>query len=317
MILAADIGGTRARLALFPEKGPLRPKKLRIFTSRDFRGAGSLLRAYLHLAGESPRLAVLALAGPVLGQKVHLTNLGWRVSAQALRQTLGLEEVGLLNDLEAVAYGVTALPASQFESVKPGRPRGAVSVLVAPGTGLGEAVLIRKSWPPVVLPTEGGHAEFPADSEEEWQLYRELKARYGHVSLERVISGPGLAAVFEFFSGKNLSPEEIVRRAGEGDPHAERAVRLVARALGREAGTLVLKTLALAGVYLAGGLAPALRPWFESELVPAFLEKGRLREILLRVPVWLIKHPYPALMGAALYGRLLRSGSHVRSPKDR
>ncbi len=317
MILAADIGGTKARLALFPEKGPLRPRKLKVLASRDFRGVLSLLKAYLRLAGESPRLAVLALAGPVLGQKVHLTNLGWTVSAQALKGPLRLESVILLNDLEAVAYGVMALSRQHFELVKPGRPRGAVSAIVAPGTGLGEAILIRKNWPPVVLPTEGGHADFPADSEEEWRLYRRLKERYGHVSLERIISGPGLSAVFESFSGESLPPEEIVRQATEGNPYAEKAVRLVARALGREAGNLALKTLALSGVYLAGGLAPALRPWFETEFIPAFLEKGRVRKILEKVPVRLIRHPYPALLGAALYARLLQSESRARFPKGR
>ncbi|WP_297057172.1 glucokinase [Thermosulfurimonas sp.] len=304
MILAADIGGTRARVALFEESGPLRPRRLRVFSSREFTGLLPLLRRYLAQTGESPRLASLALAGPVLGRKVHLTNLGWRVEASALEKGLGLERVFLLNDLEALAYALPALSSSQVEILKPGRPRGRVCAVVAPGTGLGEAILIRASQGPLVLPTEGGHAEFPPQTEEEWALFRHLRERYGHVSLERVISGPGLTSVGAFFSGRESPPEDIVSRAREGDPAAEKAVRLVARALGREAGSLAVKTLALGGVYLAGGLAPALKPWFAEEFLPAFLDKGRLRSFLEKIPVKLVRHPYAALLGAARYARL-------------
>lgn len=306
MILAADIGGTRSRLALFREEGPLRPLKPRIFPSRDFRGLSELLRSYLEEVRERPRRVVLALAGPILGARVHLTNLGWTVSVAGLKRNLGFEEVFLLNDLEAAAYGIPVLSGARVRTVKAGGGRGRVAVVVAPGTGLGEAILVRSGPRPLVLPTEGGHAEYPPASDEEWALYRELRRRYGHVSLERVISGPGLTEVYAFFSGETVSPEEIIERARGGDPPADRAVRLVTRALGREAGTLALKTLALGGVYLSGGLAPALSPWFENEFLPAFLDKGRLREILLKIPVRLITHPAPALLGAAFYARSMR-----------
>lgn len=305
MLLCGDLGGTRARLALFSESGPLRPQKLKIYPSKDFRGVGHLIRIYLEETGARPEAAVLSLAGPVLGQEVHLTNLDWHVSVANLRRAFGFKKVYLLNDLEAAAYGIPKLRSRDLEILQRGRPPfGRVSAIVAPGTGLGEAILVRTKKFILALPTEGGHTEFPADNEEEWHIYQECKRRFGHASLERILSGPGLALLHEIFSGgEKKSPEEVVDLARKGYPPAEKAVRTLVRILGREAGNLALKSLALGGVYLAGGLSPTLLPWLKEEFLPAFSDKGRLRDLLLRIPVKVVLHPYPALFGAAEFYR--------------
>ncbi len=316
MILAADLGGTRARLGLFKKKGPFKVRELRVYSSRDFSGPTALFKTYLKETRARPEMLVLAVAGPVLGATVHLTNLGWTVVSTRLAAALEIPHVAVLNDLQAVGYALGILSRKDFEVWRPGKPQGQVAAVLAPGTGLGECLVKGvKSWG-TVLPTEGGHVEFPADTEEEWRLYQHLKARYGHVSVERVASGSGLTTVYHWLSGKELPAEEIVSRARTGEPQAERAVRLVARALGREAGNLILKGLALQGLYLTGGLAPALRPWFEEEFLPALEAKGRLESLLKKVPVKLIVHPYPGLLGAARWGRLLLSGLRAFLPKD-
>ena len=305
MLLCVDVGGTRARLALFPENGALRPRKPRVYPSKDFRGIVHLLRRYLEETGVRPEAVVLPLAGPVLGPRVRLTNLGWEVSVVGLRRAFSFKKVYLLNDLEAAAYGIPKLKARDLNVLQRGRPpRGKVSVIVAPGTGLGEAILVRTPEFVLALPTEGGHAEFSADSEEEWRIYQECKRRFGHASLERILSGPGLALLYEMFSGGEIkSPEEVVELARKGHPPAEKAVKILARVLGREAGNLALKTLALGGVYLAGGLSPILLPWLKEEFLSAFSDKGRLKTLLLRIPVRVVLHPYVALLGAAEFYR--------------
>ncbi|QJA06461.1 ROK family protein [Thermosulfurimonas marina] len=304
MILAADIGGTRSRLGLGTLEGPFRLSRVEILENAAFRSPKTLLKRYLSTLSEVPEMGVLAVAGPVQGRRARLTNLGWKVDAGELERALGFPFF-LLNDLEAAAYGLFKVPASEVEKIKPGRRRGAVVAVLGVGTGLGEALLVRHF--PLALASEGGHAEYPVDTEEEWGLYRFLKGRFGHVSLERVISGPGLSNVYAYFSGRESSPEEILAAARKGEREALSAVRLVVRALGREASSLVLKALALSGVYLLGGLAQALRPWLDREFEEAFLAKGRLRELLEKVPVYLVRHPSPALLGAALYGRILRA----------
>jgi len=304
VILVADIGGTRARLALAPSQGPFRLRALKVFKSASFRGLIPLLQTYLSDLRDLPQRGVLAVAGPVEGPRARLTNLGWQVDARKLKKTFGFP-FHLLNDLEAAAYGILKIPRSQMERIKAGRPRGAVAAVMGVGTGLGEAFLYRDG--PLVLPGEGGHTEYPADTEEEWGLYRFLRSLFGHVSLERVISGPGLSNVYRYLAGQEASPEEILAAAGKGEDLALSAIRLVVRALAREASSLVLKTLALSGVYLLGGLAQALRPWLlDEEFQRTFLAKGRLRGILEKVPIYLVTHPSPALLGATLYGRLPR-----------
>ncbi len=321
MILCADIGGTRARLAVFSWDGPLRPRHLRIYPSREFSGLGELLRTYFQETRVQPEWGVLSLAGPVLGRHVHLTNLGWKVSASRIERRLGLKRVFLLNDLEAKAYGLPVLSGKHLKVLHPGRPsRARVSAVLAPGTGLGEALLVRLEREFLALPTEGGHADFPADTEEEWRVYQEARRRFGHASLERILSGPGLSFLYEALTGEaGLSPEEILARARKRAPAAERTVRIFVRILAREAGNLALKSLALGGIFLGGGLSPALWPWLVEEFIPSFVAKGRLEPLLRRIPVKVITHPYPALLGAAAFARQKGSpppGSPAHSRKD-
>ncbi len=303
MILGADIGGTNARFAIFRD-GSLRPLKLRVYPSSEFKGVVPLVKRYLDECGCVPEVASLSLAGPVRGSAVYLTNLGWRVDASRLKKAFGFREVFLVNDLEATSYGIAGLSSTHTELLYKGKPPyGRVFAVVAPGTGLGESVFLKLKERLVVLPSEGGHVEIPVDSEEEWRIYERVKEVFGHASVERVVSGPGLSFLFEYFSGRSASPEEVVRLASQGDSVAERAVVTLVKFLAREAGNLALKVLPFGGLFLAGGLSVPLLPWLKRYFLEEFLNKGRLREVLERIPIRVVKYRFCALVGAAAFAR--------------
>ncbi len=312
MLLAADIGGTKTQVAVYELTGPLRPKALVTYQSRGFKNLGSLLKTYLSETGFRPRYASLAVAGTVIRGQVKMVNLGWKFSRAELRRALGVKELFLLNDLEAMAFAVPHIPSRYLETLHQVRrdPRGNIGVIAA-GTGLGEAMLIRHEAPyPIPVATEAGHAEFTPTDDLEWALYQWLAQRFDHVSLERIISGPGIENVYRFLREKEgqkaglSSAKEISQKALEGaDPLAQKALKIFIKAYGREAGNLALRCLATGGIFIGGGIAPKILPLIKSGLlVKAFLAKGRLSEFVKKVPVWVIVHPYPVLLGAAVYG---------------
>ena len=313
MLLAGDLGGTKTLLAFYPLKGPARPQKLKQYPTRQFRSPTALIKTYLAETGARPKRVSLAVAGPVLRGRVDMVNVGWRFSASALARALAVDEVFLLNDLEALAYAVPHLDKKYLYPLKPGRrdPQGNVAVLAA-GTGLGRSFLIKRHLSsPVPVATEGGHVDFAPWDELTWELYQFLARRFGHVSVERVVSGPGLENIYEFLcqregvtprfsSAKEIGPAGL---SGE-DPLARKALEIFIYAYGKEAGNWALSCLATGGVMLGGGIAPKLLPLIaEKPFQEGFLAKGRFRDFLARIPVFLIKHPYPVLYGAALFGR--------------
>ncbi len=322
MILAADVGGTKTHLALYrPGAEPRRPLVDRKVSSRDYTSLSSLIMDFLRESpGEIDR-AILGIAGPVLENRVTTTNLPWEVSADSIARDLNARQVWLLNDLEATAWGLSTLGLEDLEVLQGGRPGLGNRALIAAGTGLGEAALVWDGarWLPSA--SEGGHTDFGPVDDFEDELLRYLRARYGHVSYERVLSGPGLADLYRFCAetGRETANPDVARRFAEavdpapvvteaglsGEcPRARLALARFVRIYGAEAGNLALKTLATGGLFVAGGIAPRILPLLrEGDFVERFTDKGRMTHVLRRIPVVVVRRPETALWGAAAYAQ--------------
>jgi len=319
MILAGDVGGTKTSLALYRrEGGGLLRDRMATYRSREHAGLDSILRDFL--SGETAvERACVGVAGPVEDGRCKLTNLAWEVDEASLRRILGVREAYLVNDLQATASSLPFLRKSDRAMLQEGGtgPRGNMAVLSA-GTGLGEGFLVASGAGYVPLASEGGHVDFAPRDEREMRLHAFLRARHGRVSVERVLSGPGLHDVYRFLREEERMSEEpgiaaevaggepqhaIVRHGLAGGPGAcAETVRIFCSLYGAEAGNLALQYLATGGVYLGGGIAPAILPALRrGEFLSAFLDKGRMRSLLSRVPVTVILDPAAPLLGAASY----------------
>lgn len=318
MILSGDVGGTNVRLALFSaEGGTLLLREAAKFPSRDVSSLDEVVARFLG-GRRVATAAAFGVAGPVRKGRCEATNLPWIVDAAALAAGLGLPKVVLLNDLVANGIGLGELSEDDFAVLNRGEedPEGS-RALVSAGTGLGEAVLVRENsgWRP--LPSEGGHASFAPRSAWEIELLRHLQRDLAHVSVERVVSGPGLAAIYRFERERSGRPEpaflaaEIARRGDATAAVSEAALagrdEVAVRALehwvslyGAEAGNLALKVMATAGVFLGGGIAPkVLSKLLDGTFRDAFCDKGRLAPLLARIPVRVVLNDDCALLGAA------------------
>jgi glucokinase len=328
MILGGDIGGTHTRLTLFDLDADGAPvdRIERVLTNREFPHFEAALAQVLADAGGAPvSSAALAVAGPVIGGTVRMTNLGWTFDERALSSALGGARVRLLNDLEAAVHGVLELPAADFRVLAAGEPasHGNVAVIAA-GTGLGEALLTWHGDEPIAIASEGGHADFAPHGEMEVALLEWLGRSRAHVSWEYVVSGPGIALTYEFLrdSGRAEEPPElrarlagslqpavvITRAALAGEfPICVRTLETFVRAYGAEAGNLALKAMALGGVYVAGGIAPDVLdgPWADA-FMRAFVAKGRYEALMRRIPVRVSLSEKASLVGAAAVARRAR-----------
>jgi glucokinase len=318
-VLAGDIGGTHTRLAIVS----VSQRGMEVVAEHHYpsRSAGALqplVQRFLAEVDTKPLRAALAVAGPVVNGVCHTSNLPWVVSAKAIAEVTGIARVVLLNDFTALGYGLTRLQPADVVTLQPGTadPKGAV-VLIGAGTGLGQALVLRGRGRVRVLPSEGGHADFAPHDDAEWGLFQYLRARYGHVSWERVLSGNGLVDIYRYLVSRGdvaphpevaqemraaEDPAAVVSRHGlEGtDPLAERALGLFAQAYGAQAGNLALGVFATGGVYVAGGIAPqVLAKLQDGTFMGAFLGKGRLSDVLARIPVRVIVNPRVGLLGAA------------------
>ena len=318
LLLAADIGGTKANLALFRETpGGLVPVREGTVHSAGYASAAALLGAFLGDDAGAVGAACLGIAGPVRNGRAVTPNLPWAVAAAEIEAALGLPAVTLVNDLVATALGIPELPPEAVAVLQEGKPDPAGNAaLIAAGTGLGEAFLVRCDEELVPVASEGGHASFAPTSGPEVELLRFLTAELGAVSAERVVSGPGLRNVYRFLTaagGFSESPRVRARMAAEDPPAVisdeslrgtdetcARALDLWLHAYGAEAGNLALKALATAGVYVGGGIAPKLLPKLrEGSFLEGFRSKGRLSALLGDIPVRVILEPKAALYGAA------------------
>ena len=323
MILAGDIGGTSARLALFNVSNG-RPIAIveRTYPSREYHGLNEVVSAFLGSNGQKPRAACFGIAGPVQDGRVVTPNLPWVVDARALVRELGLPSVKLLNDLEANAYGIAALESQDFVTLNPGIP-GATgnAAVISVGTGLGEAGLFWNGQEHQPFACEGGHADFAPRDELETKLMLWLRAKYGHVSYERVLSGPGLLSIYEFLrdTRKGEEPGELRELLRQGDGPAAisaaglegrhelcvKALDLFVSFYGAEAGNLALKTMATGGVFIGGGIAPRiLQKLKHPAFMEAFTRKGRMKPLLEAMPVRVIMKDTAALLGAARFAAM-------------
>jgi glucokinase len=320
VILAGDIGGTKTILGLFePGSGGLSLAREHTYASAAAPSLEAMIADFLGAGGAANvEAACFGVAGAVLGGKVKLTNLPWTASRDGVAAMLPGARVILVNDVQATAFGALKLPANKLHVLNEGTPPaepGNIAVIAA-GTGLGEGFLFWDGARYHPAASEGGHADFAPRTDAEIELYRFLAARHGRVSYERILSGPGLAALHEFErarSGRAPSPA-LAARLAAGDPAAAVTEAALAReddgciaALGRfceiygaEAGNLALKTLATSGVVIAGGIAPRILPvLMKSAFLQAFTAKGRFGEMLARVPVKVVLETRVALIGAA------------------
>ncbi|MDJ1160030.1 glucokinase [Chelatococcus sp. SYSU_G07232] len=306
--LVADIGGTNVRLGLVQAPGaPV--SDVVVVPCRPGGDVGEEIATYLvRHPGAAPRAAALALAAPIVGDVVTLTNGGAFLAPAAMKERFGLAELLLVNDFTALAAALPRLRAADrlvLGSACEARP-GTIAVL-GPGTGLGVAAVVPcgGGWQPVA--SEGGHLAFCPRDEEEERLNARLRKRFGRVSNERILSGPGLLAIAGMLAEDTYhvpppaSPAEVTRRALAGTcPLSAHAIGLFCRILGAVAGEVALAFCATGGVYVGGGIAPVIAPLLRaSAFRDAFEAKGRQRPFLKTIPTWLITAPYPALDGLA------------------
>jgi len=318
MILAGDVGGTNTRLALFKAgAAELKPAVLEIYPSRNYASLGEALEAFVakHRAGVVS--ACLGVAGPVKDGRVEATNLPWEIDARGLSPSLSGAPVRLLNDLEANAWGLAELAEKDFAVLNAGASGASGhQALIAAGTGLGQALMIADGTRLIPVATEGGHMDFAPRSDEEAALLDFLRRKFGRVSYERVVSGPGLVNIYDFLRQvrKMHEPAWLAAEMKSEDPSAaistaalESRAEICARALdifvsvyGAQAGNLALSVLARGGVFLGGGIAPKILPKLrEPAFMKAFLDKGRMRPVLESIPVRVVLNDHAALLGAA------------------
>jgi len=318
MILAGDIGGTKTLLGLF-DSVPARPKPIavRAFGTLDFPDLPSMIARFMESEGTrsaSIANACFGVAGPVIGESAELTNVPWRVDARHVATTFGMTRVRLLNDLQAMAYSIPVLQASEVHVLQEGEAlRGGNIALIAAGTGLGEALLHNVDGRFVPSPSEGGHADFSARTEREMSLVRHLTARYGRADVEHVVSGRGLINIHRAThtgscaAGVDLdepgAPAVISAAAIEHRcPACVETLDLFIEAYGAESGNLALRSVSTGGLYIGGGIAPKILPALSTGVfMRAFLAKPPLEEMLNRMPVKVILNSEAGLLGAAVY----------------
>jgi glucokinase len=307
MRLVGDIGGTNARFAI-AEAGthPLNARKLPV---AHYPGLVEAIEDYLPGA-PVPEEAVLAVAGPVLGDEVIFSNSAWRFSIADVQRRLGLRKLVVINDLLAQALSIAALQSDEIGSVRAGtsdptRP----TLVIGPGTGLGVAFLLNDAGTRVGLPSEAGHATFAPRDALQIEILSHLRGRHRHVSAERLLSGSGLLAIATTLArikGQILDlsdPRDVSARAAAGEcPICREAIGIFSSILGSTAGNLALTLLTGGGVVITGGLCRGLRPLLDvAALSEAFIEKGRFRSYLDKIPIDQILRPHAGLLGAAVY----------------
>lgn len=318
MILAGDIGGTNTRLAFFdPSEPPLKPVAVDIFPSREHAGLQEIVEQFVTEHSLQITSACFGVAGPVRHGQCETPNLPWKIDSRHVAQSLHLEQVHLLNDLEANAYGIAVLAATDFIVLNAGSPgESGNCALISAGTGLGEAGLLLEDGHYHPFPSEGGHADFAPRNDVEIELLRYLLREYGHVSYERVLSGPGLHNIYRFLrdTGKASETADLAEEIAHSDPSAiiaksalqgtanisVQALNIFTSVYGAEAGNLALKVMATGGIFVGGGIAPKIAAKLQDgTFMKAFITKGRVSSVLESIPVRVITNDMTALLGAA------------------
>lgn len=325
LILAGDIGGTKTLLQIAEVSGNhVSVWKEQRFDSASFSGLDPVVQTFLKnfsASGAQPEIiqsACFGVAGPVNGRQASLTNLPWKLDADEIAQACNLSHATLINDFEAIGYGIAALQPEDFVVLQEGKqvPQG-MQVVLGAGTGLGVCFLAWCGDRYQVIPSEGGHMDFAPADELQAALLQYLRQSLGHISYERIVSGSGLVAIYQFLLHQTEQSESLELKAAinSGDVAAAiakfalsgkdavaiSALEMFVRIYGAQAGNLALAALARGGVYVAGGIAPKIISKMQGGgFMQAFLDKGRYREMLSDLPVQVIMNEKVGLMGAAL-----------------
>jgi len=335
LLLAGDIGATKTTLALFHAAGfPAPPLRQQTYRNGLFANFDDLLRDFLHQHAPLPTTACFGVAGPVSANAVRMTNLNWSIAGDALKACHGFDRVQLHNDLVATAMGAIHLPTTDLHPLNPGVPEcGGVMAVLAPGTGLGEAFLVHHHDGYHPYPSEGGHASFAPRNGEQIDLLACMLQQYTHVPVERVCSGLAIPQLFAFMATRCPVPEWLLTELAAADDRtpvivraglealqgmrpcdiAVRTLTLMVDILADEAANLALKTLALGGMFLGGGLAPRLQPFLTPERFMPVFARGPYSDWLSRIPIRIICNPHTALLGAAYGAAALDKGSEPAS----
>jgi glucokinase len=334
MLLAGDVGGTKTLLGLFTT-GPDRPAAVDVasFVTLDYEGLAPMITEFLRKRRIDPgriEAAGFGAAGAVTAQVARLTNVPWCVDGAEIAETLGFHRTEVLNDLEALAYGVTVLEPDELAVLQRGVPvAGGNAAVIAAGTGLGEALLLNVDGRFVPGESEGGHADFAARTPRELDMVREFTRVFGRVSVEHVLSGPGLVNVYQFthesfgtgpmITPSSIAPARLCAAVGAVADPAELPARITRAAMehrcercadalemfvsayGAEAGNIALRAVATAGVYIGGGIAPKILPALEAgSFLAAFRAKEPLADLVATIPISVILNADAGLLGAAL-----------------
>ena len=337
MILAGDVGGTKTLLGLFSE-APHRPSPIEVgeFATLDYDGLEAMIHEFLkawNVEARHIQSASIGVAGPVTEQVATMTNVPWRVDGAAVAARTRLKHPRIINDLEALAYAVPVLDPAELASLQEGsRVEGGNAAVIAAGTGLGEAFLYTVDGRPVPGPSEGGHADFGARTPREWDLVQALTPKFGRVSVEAIVSGPGLVNIYQvthdaigsgpLINPTSLAPARLCDGVGAVDdigdlparisqsgaerrcPQCVEALELFVSAYGAEAGNMALRGTATAGVFVGGGIAPKILPVLRDwGFVEAFRAKEPMHEFVAAVPIAVILNDDAGLLGAAVHAQ--------------
>lgn len=329
--VGGDIGGTKTLLrAVEWRKGDAEVRFERRYENREYLSFSNVLRDFLGatsgLGMTTPLSACFAVAGPVTEQGIRLTNLPWLMNAATLEREFAIPAVKLINDFEAVALSVEVLPDDDLMVLQKGAPyANGVRVALGAGTGMGVAWLIWQGARYLPLATEAGHMDFAPTNELQFRLFDQLRAQFGHVSVERILSGPGLVNIFNFLSYEGgetenqargrLRSEEATQVSAlafnEGNPVAVKAIDLFVEVYGAYAGNLALAGLCRGGVYVAGGIAPKIIGKLqEGGFMKAFREKGRFSLLMEEIPVHVVMNSNAGLMGATEEAKRMLFAAH-------
>ncbi|MEX1130273.1 MAG: glucokinase [Vicinamibacterales bacterium] len=343
MFLAGDIGGTKTLLGVFAA-APDRPRAIEVgeFITLEYEALAPMVREFLHAQNLDPRrieAACFGVAGAVTGQVARLTNVPWLVEGPPLAEAFGFKRIRILNDLEALAYGVTVLEPSELSVLQVGVPvPDGNAAVIAAGTGLGEAMLHNVDGRFIPAASEGGHADFAARTPTEMEMVTALGRIFGRVGVELVVSGPGLVNVYQFthdsfgagpmITPNSLAPARLCDGVGPSKDASELPARISRAAMerrcdrcveafeiflgayGAEAGNIALRSVATAGVYIGGGIAPRILPALESgPFMDAFRDKEPMAHLVATMPVSVILNPDAGLVGAAAHAQQMALGT--------
>ncbi len=307
--LISDIGGTNIRFALCDRAGTI--SEYRSMASADFDGPAAAAEAFLDAVkpDRRPELAAFAVAGPVTGRRIELTNRNWSFSVAEVRDRLGLRALRIVNDFVAVALALPFLTGNDREQVGGGKPvPGHPMAAIGPGTGLGVSSVVPVGGRWVPLPGEGGHTTIATDNDREAAIVEVIRRKHRHVSTEWGVSGPGLLNLYQAICTldgvpprPDAKPADVTKWARSGgEAQAAEALQTFCRLLGTAAGNLALTVGARGGVFIGGGIVPSMLEWFrQSDFRARFESKGRLSDYVREIPTYVITHGTVAMVGLA------------------